>query len=249
MSVLVSIHDVTPALAPEAFHLWELCAAHGVVPALFVVPNWHGQWPLERYPGFVSWLRDRAAEGAEIVLHGERHDESGLSRSRRDRLRAWGHTVREGEFLTLEAAAARARIDRGVALLRSLGLPPIGFVPPGWLAREEGHAAVADAGLGFSEDDRAIRFYPAGGRLASPAVRWSARSSARAWGSVAVARGRWITQRASAYPRLAFHPQDLRHPAVARDLPRALERWLGRHKPIPYEGLRRRVLASAAGGR
>jgi predicted deacetylase len=247
VSLLVSIHDVTPALGPEVCRLWELCASRGVVPALFVVPDWHGEWPLERHPGFVSWLRDRAGDGAEIVLHGERHDESGLPRSPGDHLRAWGHTAGEGEFLTLDGAAARARIDRGLTLLRGLGLAPVGFVPPGWLAREEGHAAAAAAGLGFSEDDQAIRFYPRGGRLDSPAVRWSARGPVRAWGSVAVARGRWLAQRASAYPRMAFHPQDLRHPAVAADLPRALDRWLRRHKPIPYEGLRRRVLASAAG--
>lgn len=249
MSLLVSIHDVTPALAPGVYRLWDLCAAHGVVPALLVVPNWHGAWALEHHPEFVAWLRERAAEGAEIVLHGERHDEFGLARGPGDRLRAWGRTAREGEFLSLGRTAARERIERGAALLRRLGLPPVGFVPPAWLAREEGHAAAAEAGLGFSEDQAAIRFYPSGRRLASPAVRWSARTRARAWGSLAVSRARWVLQRRSAYPRIAFHPQDLGSPTVAADLPRALTCWLGRHNPIAYEGLRRRVLASTPDAR
>jgi predicted deacetylase len=218
VSLLVSIHDVTPALEAGVQRLWEMCAERGVSPALLVVPDWHGQWPLERHPGFVRWLRERADGGAEIVLHGERHE--------------------RGEFLTLDRGAARRRIDRGIGSLRSLGLEPVGFVPPQWLAREEGHAAVRDAGLGFSEDDRAIRLFPAGRRIASPAVRWSARSAGRAWGSVAVARGRWAFQRYARYPRIAFHPQDYAHPRTAGDLPATLDRWLTRHRPIRYAALR-----------
>ncbi|HVL19053.1 MAG TPA: DUF2334 domain-containing protein, partial [Gemmatimonadales bacterium] len=68
MSLLVSIHDVTPSLAPAVERLWALCAERGVVPALLVVPNWHGEWDLSSHPEFVRWLRERAAAGAEIVL-------------------------------------------------------------------------------------------------------------------------------------------------------------------------------------
>lgn len=238
MSLLVSIHDVTPALEEGVRRLWALCQAQGVRPALLVVPDWHGEWPLERHPQFVAWLRAREAEGADIVLHGERHDEAGLSRRPSDELRAWGRTAREGEFLTLDAAAAGERIGRGLARLRVLGLAPIGFVPPAWLARDEGHRAAGAAGLAFSEDDRAIRLFPSGRRIASPVVRWSARSAVRAWGSVAVARARWALQRRTAVPRIAFHPQDLGHPATAGDLAPTLARWLASHAPITYSALR-----------
>ena len=218
MSLLVSIHDVTPAFELSVLRLWAMCAERGVSPALLVVPDWHGKWPLTRFPRFLSWLRDRASEGAEIVLHGERHS--------------------RGEFHALDRAAAREWIDRGVSALRTLGLEPAGFVPPAWLAREEGHAAVRDAGLGFSEDERSVRVFPAGRRIASPAVRWSARTPARAWGSVAVARGRWLLQRHARYPRMAFHPQDYSHPRTTRDLPATLDRWLTRHQPMSYAALR-----------
>ena len=218
MSLLVSIHDVTPALEPAVRRLWDICAARGLRPALLVVPDWQGEWPLERHPAFVGWLRERASDGAEIVLHGERH-------SRR-------------EFQGLNRSAARERIDRGLGSLRAIGLEPAGFVPPGWLAREDGHAAVRDAGLGFSEDERSVRLFPAGRRIASPAVRWSARTAVRAWGSVAVARGRWLVQGRARYPRVALHPQDYAHPRTARDLPATLDRWLTRHPPISYAALR-----------
>lgn len=238
MSLLVSIHDVTPALEDGVARLWEICVARGVRPALLVVPDWHGAWPLEAHPRFAAWLRARVTDGAEIVLHGERHDEVGLPRSPVDTLRALGRTAREGEFLTLDETEAGARIARGWTKLRAVGLDPIGFVPPAWLAREASFRAAGAAGLGFSEDDCAIHLFPSGRRLPSPVVRWSARSTARAWGSVAVARARWMLQRRAAYPRIAFHPQDLGHPATAATLGPTLDRWLARHRPISYSALR-----------
>jgi predicted deacetylase len=238
VSLLVSIHDVTPALAEGVERLWALCAARGVRPALLVVPDWHGVWPLESHPAFVAWLRARAADGAEIVLHGERHDEVGLPRGLGDELRAWGRTAREGEFLTLHEPAARERIARGGARLRALGLEPVGFVPPAWLARDEGHRAAGASGLGFSEDDGAIRLFPSGRRVAAPVVRWSARGPVRAWGSVAVARARWALQGGAPLARIALHPQDLAHRATAASLGPTLDRWLTRHRPIPYTALR-----------
>jgi uncharacterized protein len=218
VSLLVSIHDVTPALQNGVLRLWEMCAARGLSPALLVVPDWHGEWPLERHPGFVRWLLESASDGAEIVLHGERHSRT--------------------EFRVLDRVAAGELIRRGLGSLRELGLEPAGFVPPGWLAREDGHAAVRDAGLGFSEDERSIRLFPPGRRVPSPAVRWSARTPVRAWGSVAVARCRWFLQRRTRYPRIAFHPQDYSHPRTARDLPDTLDRWLTRHQAISYAALR-----------
>ncbi len=237
MSLLVSIHDVTPALAAGVTRLWALGAERGVTPALLVVPNWHGEWPLHLHPGFVDWVRERVELGAEVVLHGERHDEVGSPRRARDRWRAWGRTDGEGEFLTLEGPAARERIERGLRYLHDHGLEPVGFIPPAWLAREDAHRAAAAAGLGFSEDDRSVRLFPAGLRLRSPVVRWSARTALRAWGSPAVARARWTCQRRADLPRIALHPQDLEHPATTCSVSRNLDRWLSLHRPIRYAEL------------
>ncbi|MGH9889518.1 MAG: DUF2334 domain-containing protein, partial [bacterium] len=78
MKLLVSVHDVSPAHASSVQRIWAYCGSVGVQPALLVVPNWHGAWPLEDFRLFVDWLRDCEARGsgAEIFLHGERHDES-----------------------------------------------------------------------------------------------------------------------------------------------------------------------------
>lgn len=239
--LLVSIHDVSPAQAPAVSHLWQICAQRKLAPALLVVPNWHGRWPLREHPAFVDWLRARAADGAEIVLHGERHDEVGLPRGIRDHWRAWRrftpYTAREAEFLTLDSVAAGARLERGLRYLRGLGLEPSGFIPPAWLARPDTFAAAAAAGFRFSEDERSVRLLLSGRRIPSPVLRWSARTTARAWGSVAVARGRSLVQRGARLPRIALHPLDLSHPATSRSLALALDRWLTWHRPGRYADL------------
>ncbi len=225
MKLLVSIHDVTPALERDVRALWDLCVERGVTPALFVVPNWHGSWPLDEYPRFTAWLRAKEREGAEIFLHGERHDEVGLRRGIADRVRAFGATAREGEFLTLDERAASARIHRGLERLRRSGLRPIGFVPPAWLAREDTFRAVRGAGLAVSEDVHGIRLHARATRLASPVIRWSGRTAWRARLSAAVADARWVTARGSWLARLALHPTDLRHPATAASVTAHLDRW------------------------
>jgi uncharacterized protein len=235
--LLVSIHDVTPALESRVHRLWDLCTHHGIRPALLVVPNWHGNWPLERYPDFGSWLRSCAEQGSEILLHGERHDEVGLPRRLTHTWQAWGRTAGEGEFLTLNEAAARERIERGLSRLRGLGLEPLGFVPPAWLGAPATDRAVAAAGFAFIEHASAIRALPSGRRVASPAVRWSGRTPVRAWGSALVADARWRLQRNARWPRLALHPQDLDHPATLRSVERAVHRWSRHHRIGRYAEL------------
>jgi uncharacterized protein len=235
--LLVSIHDVTPALEFSVKTLWRYCAEHEITPALLVVPNWHGEWPLGAHPGFVAWLRQCAAGGAEVILHGARHDEQGLPRSWRDARRAWGRTAREGEFLTLSREAAFDRIWDGLATLRELDLAPLGFVPPAWLMREEAHLAVRDAGLRFSEDEQTVRVFPSGQRFRAPAVRWSGRTPLRAHASAWVADGRWMLQRSERLIRLALHPQDLEHPATECSVLEALDRWPAVHPPTRYAAL------------
>jgi uncharacterized protein len=239
--LLISIHDVTPALDARVRALWSLCRTRGVTPALLVVPNWHGVWPLDHAPEFARWVRDGAAAGAEVFLHGERHDEVGLPRGWRDAARAWGKTASEGEFLMLDEPAARERIERGVALFNRLGIEPTGFVAPAWLSRPDGACdrAVAAAGLLYSEDDRAVLVHRPDGdrRVPSPVVRWSSRTTARAYGSAVVAAARWRFQRTAACVRLALHPRDLDHPVTARSATAALDRWLASRTRSRYADL------------
>ncbi|MDA1080261.1 MAG: polysaccharide deacetylase family protein [Gemmatimonadetes bacterium] len=236
-SVLVTIHDVAPPLMPKVERLWELCEQRGVKPGLLVVPDWHGEAPIDRNADCVAWVKARAAQGAEILLHGERHDEVGSPRGWSDALRAVGRTNHEAEFLTLDYAAARARIDRGLARLRGLGLSPLGFVPPAWLAREDTHRAARDAGLAVSEDDGTVFAFRAERAIASPVVRWSSRGVLRTYGSLAQAQLRWMLQRGASCVRIALHPADLDHPATAGSVERTLDLWLSVYPGVTYGSL------------
>ena len=235
--LVVSIHDVTPALDAPVRALWQLCRNNGVTPALLVVPDWHGAWPIEHHPFFMDWLRARAHDGAEIVLHGERHDEVGLPRSLRDTMRAIGRTAREGEFLTLGRHHARERIRRGIARLADQQLTAVGFIPPAWLARASTHDVVREVGLSFSEDAGAIHLHRRHRQLPAPALRWSGRTMVRAWGSRAVASGRWRLWQRAPLLRLALHPQDLAHPVTAASLKHELERWVRARTVVSYAQL------------
>lgn len=242
MTVLLSIHDVTPAWAGQIAELWRLCREREATPALLVVPDWHGRWPLRESPDYVQWITERIADGAEIFLHGERHDEVGLPRSWRDSQRAFGRTNREGEFLTLDHDAASMRIGRGLALFRELQWTPIGFVPPAWLCRHGTHTACREHGLRILEDDAAVYLTERDIALASPVLRWSGRTNLRARGSAAQAAFRWRTQREAPHFRIALHPMDLDHPLTRRSVIDELDRWLAVRPAVPYAGL----LTSAA---
>ncbi|MBP2648116.1 MAG: hypothetical protein H6Q77_1740 [Gemmatimonadetes bacterium] len=236
MTLLVSIHDVAPPNLAAAQRLWKLCRDAGVVPALLVVPDWHGTAPIERDAAFLSWLRGAASEGAEIILHGERHDEAGRSRALSDEIRAAGRTAREGECLTLDAAELEALVTRGLVRLRALGFDAQGFVPPAWLMRQDARRGIYAAGARLTEDETAI-YFASGHRIAAPALRWSARTPFRARASVLVAEGRWRLRRHTPVMRIALHPGDLRHPAVAASVAREMARWTALRSAEPYASL------------
>jgi uncharacterized protein len=236
--LLVSVHDVTPAHERSLEVLYRLLDELGVRRyALLVVPNWHGAWPLAQFPAFTAGLRERAAAGAEIVLHGLRHDEVGQRRT----LAHWAHTVgrtdREGEFASLEAPEAAARIDQGLAVLRKAGLEPLGFVPPAWLARPELEPVVRAAGLGFTEDTHAVTAVRLGQRIPAPATCWSTRGAWRRTGSGVVAAARLRLEQGRPLVRVAFHPPDAQWPGVLTSCRRTLTTLLERRHVISYDDL------------
>jgi uncharacterized protein len=237
MTVLLSIHDVTPAWKDQVEALWRLCRERGATPALLVVPNWHGEYPLRDHPTYTRWISGRVADGAELFLHGERHDEVGLTRGWRDAQRAFGRTKREGEFLTLDHAAASERIARGMALFAEMGWTAIGFVPPAWLCRAGTHTACAAHRLRVLEDDAALYLTESGTRLASPVLRWSGRSDVRARGSAVQAAWRWRTQQQEPHFRIALHPMDLEHAVTRQSVVDELDRWLSLRPARAYATL------------
>ena len=237
MKLLVAIHDVSPAHAQSVQRIWNHCVATGVQSALLVVPNWHGEWPIADYRVFTDWLRECQRSGAEILLHGERHDEHGTQRTLSDELRAFGRTDHEAEFLTLRFEEARQRIERGLKCLESFGLSPVGFVAPAWLAHDECAAALVACNVAISETADAISLHRRGTRLHSPVIRWSTRAAWRVAASELVARATTISHGGHWLMRIAFHPGDVEHPGTWSSACETLSRWLERRRPWRYAAL------------
>jgi predicted deacetylase len=234
-SLLVSLHDVTPAHAGAIERAFALLAEVGVSRyALFVVPDWHGRSPVKEYSDFVAKVRERAAQGCEIFLHGLRHDEAGSRRSAGENLRAFGRTAREAEFLALDDAAATERVRQGRALLREVGLEAVGFVPPAWLYRPGLKAVLRQEGLGLMEDAWRVYDLLSGRSLRAPCVQWSTRKAHRAAAGVVINALRVPLERGRRLMRLAIHPPDVVHPWVSRSLRLALKGLLATRTPVRY---------------
>jgi predicted deacetylase len=236
--LLVAVHDVTPAHDDRVRRILDWLTDLGVTQyALLVVPQWHGGWEVHRHGDFADVLRERAATGAEVFLHGLRHDEQGVRRSWHHHLRAFGRTDGEGEFLALPPAEAGARMDLGLELLRQAGLEPVGFVPPAWLHGRDWSRLLRERRLAFTENSWAVFDVVSGLRLRAPAYCWS---TLRPWHQVAgglVAAARLRLQARAPLLRVAVHPLDIDSPRIRDSLRRVLDALVGRRTVLSYRAV------------
>lgn len=149
--LVVSIHDVAPPFEEAVRSQIEALRGIGVDRlVLKVVPDWHGEYPLDNQGGLVKLLRDMVDSGSEIVLHGWQHRAVGSLRGSweqctRGKLFAGG----AAEFLALNREQATQAVSLGQEMLARCGLAPAEtFCPPGWLINEEALQGVRDAGIG-----------------------------------------------------------------------------------------------------
>jgi predicted deacetylase len=227
--VHVSIHDVSPASKDRIEEALSLCEAAGARPALLVVPDYHGRAPLLDDGPFCARLRELQAGGHEIYLHGLTHQSGARSAAGGGPGRlSWLLTQRlvsngEAELADVGPDEGRARVDEGQRVLGAAGLRVDGFVAPAWSMPAWLLPALAERGVGFTEDH--LRVYdPAGGRTTpSVLLNWATRSPARlvstlAWCQLAKHARRWLPA------RIAIHPADLGFLAVRRQI-EALLTW------------------------
>jgi predicted deacetylase len=211
----VSIHDVAPATWPECLRLLELLATWSIPVTLLVVPDFHGRGRSDDDRSFMAALRRRVAGGDEVVLHGFTHrDDAPAPRTPRDWWRRRVMTESEGEMAALDRQEAAARIDWGIALLKSAGLPPAGFVAPAWLLGPGARAALISSGLAYTATRDELVALPRWTAVTAPSLVYSTRSRLRRLVSHA-----WNAHRArllagTALLRVALHPADARHPVV-----------------------------------
>lgn len=239
--LLLTIHDVTPRHAERLERIEAVLERLGLEGryGMLVVPNFWGEWPLEEHREFAAWLRGRAEAGVEMILHGLLHRDEARHRGLWRRFQAAVMTNREGEFLGLDAAEARARLEQGRALLAELlGAEVRGFVAPAWLYGPGALEALEALGFRFAEDHGRV-WSPATGEtlVRGPVVSYASRDRRRVAGSLLWSRLATVALRPLDTVRMAIHPHDLDVPVLAREIERALAALLREREPVHYEAL------------
>ena len=229
-TLLVSIHDVTPAHAATIQRIVRSLARWGVSRgALLVVPDFHARWPLGQDRVFRTYLTDLMADSWEPILHGFFHLESQETAPQGlwDSFARKHMTAGEGEFLLLDGREASCRLRSGLDVIRAaLGVTPRGFVPPAWLCGDDAREAIIREGFAHSEDHVFIEDFVRDRRVFAPALGWASRSFRKRLSSSGFAT--FATPFLARLPvvRLALHPGDFRYPSLVRSIERSLMGFL-----------------------
>jgi predicted deacetylase len=217
-TLCISLHEVSPATLADCARTLELLDDLQLGPvALLVIPDFHGTGRVDRDRRFRSFIESRILHGDEIVLHGYRHDDSApTGRSLRGWLARRMGTDQQAEFSSLSFDAARTRLLHGLAILRSAGWQPSGFVAPDWHMSSSTCDALEDLPLRyFSTCDAVVRL-GSQQRITAPTLTVGTRA---AWGRAAGwSRMRVLARLRATSPilRIALHPTDPRDPAFER---------------------------------
>src|SRR4051812_4988232 len=99
-ALVVSMHDVHSGNRVEIESILARIGKCGVrACSLLVVPHYHHQHAMTDDPSFVRWLREQAAAGHEIVIHGYFHERPRKEKeTARQRFITRVYTQDEGEF-------------------------------------------------------------------------------------------------------------------------------------------------------
>jgi predicted deacetylase len=234
--LLVSIHDVSPKFAGEIDRLVALVESRTGAGrfAMLVVPNFWGEAPIAGDRAFQRRLRQWAAAGAEMFVHGWSHrdpDPKGFG--------AKHMTAGEGEFSALDRAETLRRMTEARFVVEdAIGRPAAGFIAPAWLYSPSARDALAEAGFALAEDHLRV-WHPPSGRILSrgPVITWATRTPLRKASSLLAAAALRRLLRPLPAVRLAVHPADTRHPATMASIDTSLKILLGHRHPARYSEL------------
>jgi len=220
----IAVHDASPAHWQELRELDSLLREMGVgTYSMLVIPDYHGEYPLEKYPDFCSWLEDLREAGVEMMLHGFTHISRSVPEGIIDRTRAALFTRGEGEFLGLDPSSAATLLQKGREALNSAEIFTDAFVAPAWLYSRGTLEALSTLGFRYAED-RLHSWDPHTGRvlLRSPVVNFAGggrlkRAAATAWVHASL-----VLMRGTGTLRFALHPCDLARRETVLKVMRAL---------------------------
>jgi predicted deacetylase len=186
-------------------------------------------------PEFGPWLREQAAAGHEIVIHGYHH-----LRARHEDETLWAklttrfYTAEEGEFYDLDRVAATELVARARTEFQQLGVNPSGFIAPAWLLSREAENGVRNLQLEYTTHLASVLDLRTGRAFASQSLVWSVRSAWRR--QMSLAWNALLFNRLYGNPllRISIHPVDLRHAKVWQQIRELVSRALAEREPLTY---------------
>lgn len=244
LHLVVSLHDVSPHTQEIVTKQLEELRILGVTRcSLLVIPDHHHSGPITRFPGFITWLLQQAAQGHEIVLHGYHHRRPPSPHDHgTKRWLTKCYTAGEGEFYDLDYEQARTKVKRGKEILSAAGFNNAivtGFIAPAWLLGKEAERAVADEGFFYTTrlhgivDFRAepSSFFFSQSMVYSVRSAWR-RAASLIWNELVL---QCATKKKWPLLRIGFHPVDWKYRVIKDHLLSSVKRSLLTRTPLTYQ--------------
>lgn len=198
----LSIHDLTPSTFQMVREIVSILEDSGVEKISFlVIPNYHN---LENLNQMEEEIRN-LVQGNEVILHGYTH------LGKRFPFYSYKNlfTNYEGEFVSF--GDTKERVERGIDILRSVGLEAHGFIPPAWLMRKKDFNILKDFGFRFTTDRLYIYDLKENRRYLSPVLTFSCRTLMDQLSILTFRLSSKVISNLKVV-RLAIHPGDLLYP-------------------------------------
>lgn len=232
--LIVSLHDFHPGSLGLIREQVSFLAERGVPnTSILVVPDFHHAGPVDGDGPSLEFLNRRAEAGDDLVLHGYFHDRQGLAEGNVFWTRFY--TANEAEFLDLDRDAFCERIEKGRAIWERQGWPLAGFIAPAWLHPQAHDTLLAGMKFTYTTRLRELVLLASGRGERTQSLCYSTRSWWRRPASLLWNRHLWGRLQGQQVIRLSLHPNDLRYPAIRKQIGDFVEMALadGR-QPITY---------------
>ncbi len=237
LSLIVSLHDVSPLTQPRCAEILHGLAQIGVHrTSLLVIPNHHHRAPFLADKAFCDWLKEARSKGHEIVTHGYFHQRIRTDKENPfDRMITRLYTADEGEFFDIHESDALKKMLLAQEEFAMLGIYPEGFIAPAWLLSREAESAARKAGFRYTTTLREIRVLdPENRTFASQSLVYSVRSAWRRFVSLGWNRFLLACLHRNSVIRLSIHPPDWNHAPIRRDILRIARLLALQREPITY---------------
>jgi predicted deacetylase len=145
MTVLLSIHDITPVYEDDIVKTYDLLSDIGITSLTLLVTPFYRLKKSNRIVEGDIFTKFLKSLDFEVAMHGYSHFSKSGSLS---------------EFNGLAQDKIEARLRDGVSILsKGFGIKPSGFVPPAWETPSKVVKAVREIGLGFCVSGSSIHRY------------------------------------------------------------------------------------------